>query len=128
MPSEDHGNLFKILNSACIIFGATADPRTFFFIGTRRNTTYKARQTLLTIRYLYYLLYNTSLNYNPYTTFCSFYIYTCFFENRINESFIFFEVVLTLRLSLNDTVSKLRSKEVFLFMSAVFLHLICSNL
>ena len=37
---------------------------------------------------------------------------------------MFFEVVLTLRLSLKDTVSKLRSKEVFLFMSAVFLHLL----
>ena len=46
------------------------------------------------------------------------------FENRVNESFIFFEVVLILRLSLKDTVSKLRSKEVFLFMSAVFLHLL----
>ena len=52
------------------------------------------------------------------------YIYTWFFENRVNESFIFFEVVLILRLSLKDTVSKLRSKEVFLFMSAVFLHLL----
>ena len=52
------------------------------------------------------------------------YIYTWFFENRVNESFIFFEVVLTLRLSLEDTISKLRSKEVFLFMSAVFLHLL----
>ena len=50
--------------------------------------------------------------------------YTWFFENRVNESFIFFEVVLILRLSLKDTVSKLRSKEVFLFMSAVFLHLL----
>ena len=52
------------------------------------------------------------------------YIYTWIFENRVNESFIFFEVVLILRLSLKDTVSKLRSKEVFLFMSAVFLHLV----
>ena len=52
------------------------------------------------------------------------YIYTWIFENRVNESFIFFEVVLILRLSLKDTVSKLRSKEVFLFMSAVFLHLL----
>ena len=51
-------------------------------------------------------------------------IYTWIFENRVNESFIFFEVVLILRLSLKDTVSKLRSKEVFLFMSAVFLHLL----
>ena len=51
-------------------------------------------------------------------------IYTWIFENRVNESFIFFEVVLILRLSLKDTVSKLRSKEVFLFMSAVFLHLV----
>ena len=51
-------------------------------------------------------------------------IYTWFFENRVNESFIFFEVVLILRLSLKDTASKLRSKEVFLFMSAVFLHLL----
>ena len=50
--------------------------------------------------------------------------YTSFLENRVNESFIFFEVVLTLRLSLKDTVSKLHSKEVFLFMSAVFLHLL----
>ena len=49
---------------------------------------------------------------------------TWFFENRVNESFIFFEVVLILRLSLKDTVLKLRSKEVFLFMSAVFLHLL----
>ena len=46
--------------------------------------------------------------------------YTWFFENRVNESFIFFEVVLILK----DTASKLRSKEVFLFMSAVFLHLL----
>ena len=38
------------------------------------------------------------------------YIYTWFFENRVNESFIFFEVVLILRLSLKDTVSKLSSK------------------
>ena len=52
------------------------------------------------------------------------YIYTWFYENRVNESFIFFEVVLILRLSLKDTVSKLRSKEVFLFMWAVFLHLL----
>ena len=51
-------------------------------------------------------------------------IYTWIFENRVNESFIFFEVVLILRLSLKDTVSKLRSKEVFLFMSAIFLHLV----
>ena len=51
-------------------------------------------------------------------------IYAWFFENRVNDSFIFFEVVLILRLSLKDTVSKLRSKEVFLFMSAVFLHLL----
>ena len=51
-------------------------------------------------------------------------IYTWFFENRVNESFVFFEVVLILRLSLKDTVSKLPSKEVFLFMSAVFLHLL----
>ena len=41
----------------------------------------------------------------------------------LKTQFIFFEVVLILRLSLKDTVSKLRSKEVFLFMSAVFLHL-----
>ena len=54
----------------------------------------------------------------------SIFIYTWFFENRVNESFIFFEVVLILRLSLKDTVPKLRSKEVFLFMSAVFLHLL----
>ena len=52
------------------------------------------------------------------------YKYTWFFENRVNETFIFFEVVLILRLSLKDTVSKLRSKEVFLFMSAVFLRLL----
>ena len=51
-------------------------------------------------------------------------IYTWIFENRVNESFVFFEVVLILRLSQKDTVSKLRSKEVFLFMSAVFLHLL----
>ena len=51
-------------------------------------------------------------------------IYTWIFENRVNESLIFFEVVLILRLSLKDTVSKLRSKEVFLYMSAVFLHLL----
>ena len=38
------------------------------------------------------------------------------------REFIFFEVVLILRLK--DTVSKLRSKEVFLFISAVFLHLL----
>ena len=50
--------------------------------------------------------------------------YTWIFENRVNESLIFFEVFLILRLSLKDTVSKLRSKEVFLFMSAVFLHLL----
>ena len=37
---------------------------------------------------------------------------------------MFFEVVLILRLSLKDTLSKLRSKEVFLYMSAVFLHLL----
>ena len=49
-------------------------------------------------------------------------IYTRIFENRVNESLIFFEVVLILRLK--DTVSKLRSKEVFLYMSAVFLHLL----
>ena len=41
-------------------------------------------------------------------------IYSCFFENRVNESFIFFE----------DTISKLRTKEVFIFLSAVFLHLL----
>ena len=52
------------------------------------------------------------------------YIYTWIFENRVNESFMFFQVVLILRLSLKDTVSKLRFKEVFLFMSAVFLHLL----
>ena len=49
-----------------------------FFIPTRRNTTYKARQTLLTIRYLYYLLYNTSLNYNPYTTSFTVFIFFLF--------------------------------------------------
>ena len=49
-------------------------------------------------------------------------IYTRIFENRVNESLIFFEVVLILRLK--DTVSKLRSKEVFLYMSAVFLRLL----
>ena len=49
-------------------------------------------------------------------------IYTWIFENRVNESLIFFEAVLILRLK--DTVSKLRSKEVFLYMSAVFLHLL----
>ena len=37
-----------------------------------------------------------------------------FFQNRINESFIFFE----------DTVWKLRTKEVFLFISGVFLRLL----
>ena len=52
------------------------------------------------------------------------YIYTWIFENRVNESLMFFEVVLILRLSLKDTLSKLRSKEVFLYMSAVFLHLL----
>ena len=52
------------------------------------------------------------------------YIYTWIFENRVNESLMFFEVFLILRLSLKDTVSKLRSKEVFLFMSAVFLRLL----
>ena len=46
----------------------------FFFLSfycNTKNNTYKARQTLPTIRYLYYLLYNTSLDYNSHTTFYS---------------------------------------------------------
>ena len=62
--------------------------------------------------------------FRSFLVYCKNFIYTWFFENRVNESFIFFEVALILRLSLKDTVSKLRSKEVFLFMSAVFLHLL----
>ena len=50
-------------------------------------------------------------------------IYLDFWKPGQRE-FYLFEVVLILRLSLKDTVSKLRSKEVFLFMSAVFLHLL----
>ena len=68
-------------------------------------------------RYIQFVRYSIFNGFRP----C---IYTWFFENRVNESFIFFEVVPILRLSLKDTVSKLRSKEVFLFMSAVFLHLL----
>ena len=43
----------------------------YFFYYNTKNTIYKARQTLLTIRYLYHLLYNTSLDYNSYSTFYS---------------------------------------------------------
>ena len=66
--------------------------------------------------------YKQNYRASPLTTFHSFfiYMYTWFYENRVNENFIFFEVVLILK----DTVSNLRSKEVFLFMSAVFLHLL----
>ena len=66
--------------------------------------------------------YNVIYSYLPFsffhfsmTTLLQLGVYTWFFENRVNESFIFFEVVLILRLALKDTVSKLRSKEVFLF-------------
>ena len=45
----------------------------FFFITTQRTLPTKTRHNLLTIsltiRYLYYLLYNTSLIDNSYTTF-----------------------------------------------------------
>ena len=51
---------------------------THFFISTQRTLPTKTRHNLLTIpltiRYLYYLLYNTSLDYNSYTTFT-----VCFF-------------------------------------------------
>ena len=51
----------------------------FFLIATRRTLLYKARRTLLTIpptrRYLFYLLYNTSLDCNSYPTFYSFFFF-----------------------------------------------------
>ena len=44
-----------------------------------KDTTNKTGQTLLTIpvmvRYLYYILYTTSLEYNSYTTFYSFWFF-----------------------------------------------------
>lgn len=67
---------------------------TFFFIPTRRNTTYKARQTLLRIRYLYYLLYNTSLNYNPYTTSFTVFIFFYLFISLL--TLLTFLTILTL--------------------------------
>ena len=54
----------------------------FFIIAAQRTLPTKIRQWLLaiplTIRYLYYLLYNTSLEYNSYTSFtvC---LFLCFF-------------------------------------------------
>ena len=51
----------------------------FFLIATRRTLLYKTRRTLLTIpptrRYLFYLLYNTSLDCNSYPTFYSFFFF-----------------------------------------------------
>ena len=50
-----------------------------FLIATRRTLLYKTRQTLLTIPptrcYLFYLLYNTSLDCNSYPTFYSFFFF-----------------------------------------------------
>ena len=55
---------------------------TDFFYCNTKDTTKKKKQKLLTmpltLRYLSYLLYNTSLEYNSYTTFtvCFFFNYT----------------------------------------------------
>ena len=50
-----------------------------FFCCDTKDTTNKTGQTLLTIpvtvRYLYYILYTTSLEYNSYTTFYSFWFF-----------------------------------------------------
>ena len=50
----------------------------FFFIATQRTLPTKKQDTILTIpltiRYLYYLLYNTSLEYSSYASFTVFFL------------------------------------------------------
>ena len=52
------------------------------------DTTSKNKTMPLMVRYLYYLLYNTSLEYNSYTTFYSAFFYTVMYLENYNSELV----------------------------------------
>ena len=69
-----------------------------FFSFNTKKTSYKTRRTVLTIRYLYYILNNTSLDYNSYATFCSVNHDTSFSPNY-SRTFLYFRTFPSSRLA-----------------------------